>query len=118
MIWSFFVIASLPVLALLLCQRDRKLESQILTVLLRYGEMYGLQIIDAIEEDFARNAGFGAVYPTLRRLERDGFVITRWGEEQPWERGGERIRYYRLTGKRFRIFDHKLSGEFLSSGAS
>lgn len=57
MLWITLVFALVPVVALLLSQRDglrpaighRKLESQIFTVLLWRDEMYGLQILDALE---------------------------------------------------------------------
>lgn len=78
----------------------RELESQILAVLSKYGEMYGLQITNMIERDFEHPApGFNMVYPALRRLERLGLVTTRWSEERLKERGGARRRYYRLTEK-------------------
>lgn len=108
MLWIILVFALVPMLALVLSQRDRKLERQILKVLLRYEEMYGLQIIEAIEQDFGREPGFGSVYPALRRLEREGFVNAHWGDERPVNRGSARCRFYRLTGKRFRFEARKL----------
>lgn len=71
---------------------------QIMAVLLRYGEMYGLQIADAIEQDFGKKVGSGLLYPSLRRLERKGFISSRWSETRLEERGDARIRYYRRTG--------------------
>mgnify|MGYP000274086987 CR=1 FL=1 len=80
----------------------RELSAQILVVLLHYGEMPGLQIIDAIKDDFGYAPGFGSLYPVLRRLERNELIKSRWGEERPEERGGARRKYYRRTGKRSR----------------
>lgn len=79
-------------------------EEGILTVLDGY-ELYGLQIIDAVEEGSGGKLklGFGTVYPTLRRLERKGFVQARWGEDTPEERGGARRRYYKVTPKGAKI---------------
>ena len=65
----------------------RDAAEQILAVLLRYGEMYGLQIIEKIEQDYGRAPGPGLVYPTLRQLEREGLVSTRWCEERLEKRG-------------------------------
>lgn len=88
-------------------RRNREIELEILSVLLRCGEMYGLQIADAIEQDFGIRPGWGILYPGLRRLERQGYVIARWGEERPEVRGGARRRYYRRTGKRSKLKDRK-----------
>jgi len=92
---------------LLLHRPEHELKEQILTVLLRYGELYGLQIRELIEQDFGRKVSFGSLYPTLRRLERGGFVTARWGNEQPVERGGARRRYYRRTGSRIHLKERK-----------
>jgi len=88
---------------LLLYRSDHELKEQILTVLLRHGELYGLQIRELIEQDFGRKVSFGSLYPTLRRLERGGFVTARWGDERPVERGGARRRYYCRTGSRISL---------------
>lgn len=99
MIWFVFV----------LCRADYKLKEQILAVLLRHGELYGLQIIDLIEQEFGRKVNFGSLYPTLHRLERDGLVTARWGDEQPIERGRARRRYYRRTGSRSKLKEREKS---------
>ena len=77
----------------------RELKAQILVVLRRYGEMPGLQITITIKHNFGYAPGFGSLYPVLRRLERDGLITSRWGEEQPEERGGARRKYYCRTEK-------------------
>ncbi len=73
-------------------------EESILTVLDGY-ELYGLEIIDALEQGSGGKLklGFGTLYPTLRRLERKGFVEARWGDESPEEREGARRRYYKIS---------------------
>lgn len=75
------------------------LEENLLTVLLGR-ELYGLEIIKAVEEasEGRRRIGFGSLYPTLHKLEKKGFVKSHWGEEKPEERGGARRRYYKITG--------------------
>jgi PadR family transcriptional regulator, regulatory protein PadR len=55
------------------------------------GEHYGLEISKA--------AGLpsGSLYPTLARLERDGWVTSDWEDLNEHEAGRRRRRYYRLT---------------------
>lgn len=93
----------IAVLVLIQVRRNHEIEAQILSVLLRQGEMYGLQIADALRQDFGRKPGWGVLYPALRRLERQGFVVARWNKERLEERGGARRRYYRRTSKRGKL---------------
>ncbi|MEM9772256.1 MAG: PadR family transcriptional regulator [Cyanobacteria bacterium P01_D01_bin.73] len=75
-------------------------EEILLTVL--YGqELYGVQIPQAISEVSGgkRKVGMGTLYPTLHKLEKKGFISSRWGDESREERGGARRRYYKLTGE-------------------
>jgi len=97
---------------LLLYRPDHELKEQILTVLLRHGELYGLQMRELIEQDFGRKVSFGSLYPTLRRLERGGLVTARWGDERLVERGGARRRYYRRTGSRMNLKERKICMNF------
>ena len=54
-------------------------------------EMYGLQI--------CADAGLpsGTIHPILARLERLGWLQSRWEDASPREKGRPRRRYYRLT---------------------
>ena len=98
MLWCF--LGFIIILALVLFKRNSSIvKEQIMVVLLRYGEMYGLQIADALKQDFGKKVGPGLLYPSFRQLEREGFVSSRWGETRLEERGNARIRYYRHTGK-------------------
>jgi DNA-binding PadR family transcriptional regulator len=56
-------------------------------------EHYGLEL--------SRTAGLpsGTIYPMLNRLERDGWVVSRWEEVDPSAAGRPRKRLYRLTGE-------------------
>lgn len=103
---SVFVLMTV-LLILIGVRRTREIEPEILSVLLRYGEMYGLQVTDALQQDFDRKPGWGFLYPALRRLERQGFVTSRWGNERPEVRGGARRKYYRRTDKRKSLVDRK-----------
>lgn len=75
-------------------------EESILTILNRH-ELYGLEIITAIEQgsEGKLKLGFGTLYPTLRRLEKKGFVETRWGSEISGEREGARRKYFKISAK-------------------
>ncbi|MEM6424227.1 MAG: PadR family transcriptional regulator [Cyanobacteria bacterium P01_D01_bin.128] len=78
------------------------LEEDILTVLLGR-PLYGLLISRAIAEasNGIRQIGVGSLYPTLRRLEKKGFVSSYWegdeDREQGEKRGGARRRYYKIS---------------------
>jgi PadR family transcriptional regulator, regulatory protein PadR len=74
-------------------------EEYILTVL-DGNELYGLDILAAIASGtggrFQLSAG--TLYPTLRRLEKEGLVQSRWGDQEEGS-GGARRKYYRQTPK-------------------
>lgn len=78
------------------------MEEDILSVLLGRS-LYGLQISTAIEEasNGARVIGVGSLYPTLRRLEKKGFVSSSWegdgASSEEGRKGGARRRYYRIS---------------------
>ncbi len=72
-------------------------EAKIMSALI-FGEKYGLEIIDSVERDTGKSISLGGLYTTLHRLEKKGYLKSRWGEATA-ERGGNRRRYYRLTGK-------------------
>jgi DNA-binding PadR family transcriptional regulator len=81
-------------------------EEDILSVLYPNKEIYGLAIINTIQEvsKGKRKIGPNTLYPTLRRMESSekGYISSRWGDERPEElveRGGARRRYYKLTDK-------------------
>jgi hypothetical protein len=73
------------------------LMDQVLFVLAKYSECYGLQINDLIEQEFSKRPGMGMLYVALHHLEREGRIESRWSEETYAERGGARRRYYRLA---------------------
>jgi PadR family transcriptional regulator, regulatory protein PadR len=58
---------------------------------------YGTTIKEEIEIGAERGVAIGALYTTLDRLERKGFVTSEVGEATP-ERGGRAKRFFRLTG--------------------
>lgn len=60
-------------------------------------ERYGLDIVRTLE-DKGQALSLAGLYTTLARVERDGFVTSRWGDEEVDVRRGARRRYYALTG--------------------
>jgi len=74
------------------------LEEWILIVLLSK-ELYGLQIIEAIElaTEGKVTPSVGNLYPTLQRLENRGYIISRMEDTPSEHRGGARRKYFRIT---------------------
>lgn len=89
-------------------------EESILNALL-FRERYGLEIMKAIAEASKgkKKMGFSSLYPNLRKLEKRGFVTSRWGEETPEEITGARRRYYKITGSGVAAVNQKQ--EFLNA---
>lgn len=56
---------------------------------------YGMTIRMDIEERTGRTVSIGAVYTTLRRLQRKGYVSSELGEPSP-SRGGRAKKYFTL----------------------
>jgi PadR family transcriptional regulator PadR len=54
-------------------------------------ELYGAEIGDSAE------LASGTVHPILARLERNGWLESRWEDVDPREQGRPARRYYRLT---------------------
>jgi DNA-binding PadR family transcriptional regulator len=71
-------------------------ELVVMLTLLRLGdEAYGMTIRVEIEERTGRPVSIGAVYTTLRRLERKGLVTSELGEPSP-SRGGRAKKFFKL----------------------
>lgn len=58
-------------------------------------DAYGARIRREIAERAGRDVSLGAIYTTLERLERKGFVSSARGAPTP-ERGGRAKRYYKI----------------------
>lgn len=77
-----------------------ELELQLLTILLKAIELYGLEALEQI--NFARNKlrmkplTIGSLYPTLKRMETSGLVEGEFREGTAGE-GSARKKYYRIT---------------------
>jgi len=74
-------------------------EHIVMLALLRLAERaYGVTVRQEIELRTGREASIGAVYATLDRLEKKGYVKSRRGDPTP-ERGGRAKRFFRVTAK-------------------
>jgi DNA-binding PadR family transcriptional regulator len=62
------------------------------------GEGYGVTIRDYVEDGTGQRVSVGAVYATLDRLERKGYVTSRLGEASA-TRGGKRKRLHQVTAR-------------------
>lgn len=75
----------------------REFELVVLLAVLGLGDdAYPVSIRDAIEERTQRQVARAAVFITLERLERKGFVTSRYGDPSP-VRGGRAKRFFRAT---------------------
>lgn len=73
-------------------------EEVVLLAVLRLGRnAYGRAIRELIDDVGERFTSIGALYATLDRLERKGFISSRQGEATP-ERGGRAKRYFKVEG--------------------
>jgi DNA-binding PadR family transcriptional regulator len=73
-------------------------EQQVLLAVFRKNPTaYGVAIQDELQMRTARTFSIGAIYTTLDRLEKKGFVKPKQGEATA-ERGGRRKLYFSLTG--------------------
>jgi DNA-binding PadR family transcriptional regulator len=72
-------------------------ELVLLSVASLRGAGYGVTIQEQLETETGQLISVGAVYATLDRLERKGYVQSRLGPATA-ERGGRRKRMYRTTG--------------------
>jgi PadR family transcriptional regulator PadR len=80
-------------------------EQIVLLALVRLREdTYGVPIRQEIAERIGRDVSFGAVYTTLERLERKGYVSSKMGEPTR-ERGGRAKRYFRIEAPGIRALN-------------
>lgn len=81
-------------------------EHIILLALLRLeGRAYGVTVRQEIQFRIKRDVSIGAVYATLDRLERKGYVKSHLGDPTP-ERGGRSKRFFRVTAKGIGAVNH------------
>ena len=71
-------------------------EVVLLTVGVLYDEAYGVAIKDELEKRLNRSLSVGALQAALRRMEKKGYLESRFGESTN-QRGGKRKRYFTIT---------------------
>ena len=72
-------------------------EQQVLLAVWRLGERaYGASVRDELEARTERSVAQGAIYVTLVRLEKKGFLRSRLADPTP-VRGGKSKRYFEIT---------------------
>ena len=72
-------------------------EQQVLLAVWRLGDgAYGTSVRDELEVRTARSVAQGAIYVTLVRLEKKGFLRSRLADPTP-VRGGKSKRYFEIT---------------------
>jgi len=72
------------------------LEEIVLLILLNYEECHGVEIAQQYESVLNKSISLPAIHVVLKRMEKKGWVDSRFGEPTP-ERGGRRKRLYRAT---------------------
>lgn len=71
-------------------------EHLVLATALRLEESYGAQLVRELESRAGREVLGGALYATLDRLERKGYLTSRMGNPDP-RRGGRPKRFVQVT---------------------
>ena len=76
----------------------------LLLSLLESGESYGYALIQRVRllSEGALSWNEGMLYPVLHRMERDGWIRSRWGSS-----GNRRRRYYALTAQGRRALERE-----------
>lgn len=77
--------------------RVSRKEFIILELLIRHGEMFGLQLVQHAPDEFTRST----IYITLQRMTEKGFLTSRVVEDR---NGGPARRLYHATGLGYRMY--------------
>lgn len=72
-------------------------ELVLLAIIALEDNAYGVSIRNLLEERTGRNISFGAIYTTLERLKKKGYISPRQGEPTN-ERGGRAKLYFDVEG--------------------
>lgn len=82
-------------------------EHLVLAAALRLGRAYGAQLLSELEARVGRQVQGGALYVTLDRLERKGYILSQMGEPDA-RRGGRPKRFIEVTPDGVRaLADHR-----------
>lgn len=77
----------------------------LLALMQNNGKTWGSQIRLTLTEKIRRDTSIGALYATLERLEKKGFVQSELGEPTA-QRGGRAKRYFEVTAKGKSVLSH------------
>ena len=80
---------------------------EIILSALRFRNRYGLEIMEAINKSGGKSIRFNSLYPNLKKLEKKGFVKSKWGDEAPEKHTGARRKYYQITGTGIKALEAK-----------
>ena len=80
---------------------------EIILSALRLRNRYGLEIMEAIAKNGGKSIRFNSLYPNLKKLEKKGFVRSKWGDEAPEKHTGARRKYYQITGAGIKALEAK-----------
>lgn len=79
-------------------------ELVLLTVAAQHDEAYGVSIHDFLTEETNKKINISAIHVALKRLEKKGFVDSRFGGITE-ERGGRRKKFYIVTALGKKVLD-------------
>lgn len=85
------------------------LEQLVLLAVLRLNEAYAVSVRDEIRTRSGREVTRGAVYVTLDRLQRKGYLTSEMGAPTP-ERGGKAKRVFRVEEAGIHVLRASLDG--------
>ncbi len=81
-------------------------ELVLLMVAAQHDEAYGVSIKDGLETSLDRDINISAIHVVLKRMEKKGFVQSRYGGITQ-ERGGRRKKYYVITAYGKKMLDQQ-----------
>lgn len=81
--------------------RLTSLELEIMQVLYDHGKVYGLKIMNALNEGRRQSdlpeIPYGSFYPALKKLGKSKLLDSEWGSDKDKTSNGARRRYYRIN---------------------
>ncbi len=81
-------------------------ELVLLTVAAQHDQAYGVSIKEGLEDELTREYNISAVHVALKRMEKKGFVQSRYGGITS-ERGGRRKKFYVITAFGKKMLDRQ-----------
>lgn len=87
--------------------RQVTLIEELIMIAMRHNPRYGLEIINLVYEasDGGIDINLGALYPALKRLQRQNLIKTVDKSENPSVRNGHSRKYYELTEDGYQVLN-------------